>query len=66
MLLRSEIKEGAEILKKKLAEYKPKIAVFNGKGKMLGCVRCIILAKFVLLVYHWHFIVHIFDFILMY
>ena len=30
---REEIKEGAEILKSKLIKYKPKIAVFNGKGK---------------------------------
>ncbi|XP_005111670.1 uncharacterized protein LOC101858755 [Aplysia californica] len=31
-LKRVEIKEGAEILKRKILEYKPKIAVFNGKG----------------------------------
>ena len=30
---RKEIKEGGEILLKKLQEYKPKIAAFNGKGK---------------------------------
>lgn len=32
---RKEIKEGAEILKEKLLKYKPKIAVFNGKGMFL-------------------------------
>ncbi|XP_064633169.1 G/T mismatch-specific thymine DNA glycosylase-like [Lineus longissimus] len=31
-LTRKEIKEGGEILIEKLREYKPKIAVFNGKG----------------------------------
>ncbi|GFR89897.1 G/T mismatch-specific thymine DNA glycosylase [Elysia marginata] len=31
-LKKQEIKEGADILRKKLALYKPKIAVFNGKG----------------------------------
>ena len=31
-LKKSEIKEGAEILREKLAKYKPKIAVFNGKA----------------------------------
>ncbi|XP_041350132.1 probable serine/threonine-protein kinase tsuA [Gigantopelta aegis] len=31
-LKKEEIKEGAEILKSKLIKYKPKIAVFNGKG----------------------------------
>ena len=31
-LKKSEIREGAEILKEKLARYKPKIAVFNGKA----------------------------------
>jgi TDG/mug DNA glycosylase family protein len=30
---RKEIKEGALILTEKLQKYKPKIAVFNGKGK---------------------------------
>ena len=29
---RKEIKEGAEVLQEKIAKYKPKIAVFNGKG----------------------------------
>ena len=32
-LSRKEIKEGAEILTEKILKYKPKIAVFNGKGK---------------------------------
>lgn len=31
-LTRKEIKEGAQILTEKLIKYKPKIAVFNGKG----------------------------------
>ena len=31
-LKKSEIAEGAEILREKLAKYKPKIAVFNGKA----------------------------------
>ena len=31
-LKKSEIQEGAEILREKLAKYKPKIAVFNGKA----------------------------------
>ncbi|XP_060554650.1 uncharacterized protein LOC132715635 isoform X2 [Ruditapes philippinarum] len=31
-LTRKEIKEGAQILTEKLVKYKPKIAVFNGKG----------------------------------
>ena len=31
-LKKSEIREGAEILREKLAKYKPKIAVFNGKA----------------------------------
>ncbi|XP_053377897.1 uncharacterized protein LOC123530305 [Mercenaria mercenaria] len=31
-LTRKEIKEGAQILTEKLLKYKPKIAVFNGKG----------------------------------
>nr|KAG5702261.1 hypothetical protein BaRGS_030616 [Batillaria attramentaria] len=31
-LVWTEIKEGAEILKEKLREYRPKIAAFNGKG----------------------------------
>ena len=29
---RKEIKEGAAILTEKILKYKPKIAVFNGKG----------------------------------
>ena len=29
---RKEIKEGGEVLKEKIKRYKPKIAVFNGKG----------------------------------
>ncbi len=31
-LAKSEIREGAEILREKLAKYRPKIAVFNGKS----------------------------------
>ncbi|ELU08322.1 hypothetical protein CAPTEDRAFT_106574, partial [Capitella teleta] len=31
-LTRKEIKEGGEILRSKIQKYKPKIAVFNGKG----------------------------------
>ena len=31
-LKKAEIKEGAEILREKLAKYRPKIAVFNGKA----------------------------------
>lgn len=30
---RKEIKEGATILSEKVKKYRPKIAVFNGKGK---------------------------------
>jgi len=30
---RTEIKQGAEILAQKINEYRPKIAVFNGKGR---------------------------------
>ena len=32
---RKEIKEGAAILTEKILKYKPKIAVFNGKGLLL-------------------------------
>ena len=31
---RTEIKQGAEILAEKIKKYRPKIAVFNGKGKL--------------------------------
>ena len=30
-----ELKEGIEILTAKIQKYKPKIAVFNGKGKKI-------------------------------
>ena len=33
-LKRSEIEEGAAVLREKLARYRPKIAVFNGKGSV--------------------------------
>ena len=33
ILNRKEIKEGAILLLEKMKKYKPKIAVFNGKGK---------------------------------
>ena len=32
---RKEIKEGATILCEKIKKYRPKIAVFNGKGKFI-------------------------------
>lgn len=38
---RKEIKEGALLLTEKLKKYKPKIAVFNGKGKDIPSVYCI-------------------------
>ena len=43
---RKEIKEGGEILRGKILKFKPKIAVFNGKGKLVSdrvsyeCVYC--------------------------
>ena len=33
---RKEIKEGAKILQRKVEQFKPKIAVFNGIGKFLN------------------------------
>lgn len=33
-ICRQEIRDGADILRKKIALYRPKIAVFNGKGKI--------------------------------
>lgn len=37
IIFRKEIKEGALILTEKLQKYKPKIAVFNGKG-LIGLI----------------------------
>jgi len=33
---RTEIKQGAEILAEKIRKYRPKIAVFNGKGRWIS------------------------------
>ena len=35
---REELEEGAEELKAKIQKYKPKIAVFNGKGTNQKCL----------------------------
>jgi len=36
------LKEGIEILTAKIQKFKPKIAVFNGKGESVCCIRPII------------------------
>ena len=50
---RQEIKEGADILRKKLALYKPKIAVFNGKGKWCQNLHVYFFLSFMRIVVHY-------------
>jgi len=43
-----ELKEGIEILTAKIQKFKPKIAVFNGKGKTCICIFCFYHLTFVI------------------
>jgi len=43
---RREMKEGAEILTAKIQRYRPKIAVFNGKG--LLCVKVLMCCVYIM------------------